>query len=68
MKREQLKQFENQKVCIFLKNNLRYTNIFFKFEGELIRFFDTREEEYFYLEPDCVFAISIKKRGVENGS
>ena len=60
MKNESLKKFENKKVCIFLRNNLKYTNIFLKFEGDLIKFFDVREDEFIFLEPEDILAVAIK--------
>ena len=67
MKQESLKKFENKKITIFLRNSLKYTNIHFKFIDNMIRFFDTREGEFIFLEPEDVLAIAIKKSEVENG-
>lgn len=66
MKLNQLKQFENKKICIFLKHsNLRYTNLFLKIEGDLAKFFDTKEKEWIYLEPESILSITIRKSEVE---
>lgn len=69
MKREILERYKNKKVTLILGNGFKFTNIFLRFEEPgLVSFFDVKENEFIFLEPESIVSVAVKKGEMKNGT